>query len=101
MTRTDLREYLHGNQKVCIVRPPYKSEADVGAALEYCRQQLGKPYNNSFNMGNGDSLYCAEMVYNAMKVMPNPLDVPLKNVLGRKAVAPDSFPRDAGRDARP
>lgn len=96
VARTDLREYLHGHQLVCIVRPDYKSSQDVDAALEYCRQQIGKPYNGTFSMGNGESLYCAELVYNAMKAMPNPLDVPLKKVLGKPAVAPDSFLEIAG-----
>jgi len=89
--RTDLAEYLQGREQVAIIRPQYKSAADVKAALDYCRDQLGKPYDNGFNTKSNDEFYCAELVYKAMQAMPDKIDVPTRKFLGKEVVAPDAF----------
>jgi uncharacterized protein YycO len=88
---SDLNEYLEGRILLEIIRPPYKTEDDRKAAVQYLHSQLGKPYDSKFSMKDDDSLYCAEIVYNALQACPNKIDVPLKKFLGRPAVAPDSF----------
>lgn len=97
--RTELRPYLEGNQKICIVRPAYVSEEDKNAALEFARKQIGKPYDGGFSLADSEALYCAELVYNALKSMPHPMEAPLHRFLGRDVVAPDSFQRLPGATA--
>jgi uncharacterized protein YycO len=90
--RSDLREYLEGPILMEIIRPPYKTPEDRQAAIDYCRAQLGKPYDSGFTLDDdGKSIYCAELVYRALQACPNKIDTPLIKTLGRKAVAPDSF----------
>ncbi|MBM3462409.1 MAG: hypothetical protein FJX76_09930 [Armatimonadetes bacterium] len=89
--RTDLADYLTGRIQVAIIRPDYKSPTDVTSALDYCRGELGKPYDNKFNTHGNDEIYCAELVYKALKQMPNPIEAPTRKVFGKEAVGPDAF----------
>jgi len=96
VVRNDLKEYLQGNILVEIIRPPYKTPEDKEAALDYCRNQLGKPYDSDFSLKDDNSIYCAELVYRALDSCPNKIDVPLKKLLSKEAVAPDSFEQVKG-----
>lgn len=89
--RTDLREYLEGPIKVAIIRPPYKSEADVKAALDHCRGEVGKKYDAKFDATTSEEIYCAELVRDALLAMPNPITVEHRDFMGKKAVSPDAF----------
>lgn len=88
---TPLDDYFSGRQKVAIVRPDYKTPEDVKSATDYCRSHLGKKYDSVFNTGDDSEFYCSELVYKALKQMPNPVDVPVSDLLGKKAIAPDAF----------
>ncbi|MCE1246994.1 MAG: hypothetical protein LWY06_10150 [Firmicutes bacterium] len=96
--RTDLREYLDGRIMVEIIRPPYKSEEDKKAALDYARSQLGKPYDSAFNQETDKEQYCAELVQRALASMPNPIEVPITNFFGHKAVGPNAFQKIPGAE---
>jgi uncharacterized protein YycO len=91
VVRSDLKEYIHGRVLYEIIRPEYQTPEDKKAALDYARSQLGKPYDSSFNLQDTNKQYCAGLVYKALQTCPHKIDVPLKKVLGRLAVAPDSF----------
>lgn len=94
--RNELREFLTGRQSVEIIRPPYKSEADATAALDHSRSQLGKPYDGDFDMKDGNAIYCAELVYNALQAMPNPIEAPTVKFAGKEAVGPNAFKQIPG-----
>lgn len=96
VVRSDLKDYLEGPILVAVLRPPYKTPADRDAAVDYCRSQLGKAYDSSFRLDESESLYCAELVYRALKACPNPIDTPTRKAMGRDAVGPDDFYRIAG-----
>ncbi|MCE1246751.1 MAG: hypothetical protein LWY06_08915 [Firmicutes bacterium] len=96
--RNELREFLTGRQSVEIIRPPYNSEADVKAALDHSRSQLGKPYDGDFNLQDGNAIYCAELVYNALKAMPNPIEAPTVSFMGKEAVGPNAFKQIPGAE---
>ncbi|GMU56360.1 MAG: hypothetical protein AMXMBFR33_55060 [Candidatus Xenobia bacterium] len=93
---TKLDDYFEGRQKIAIVRPDYKTPEDVAAATAYCRSHLGKPYDSVFNSADDKEFYCSELVFKALKSMPNPIEAPSKELLGREAVAPDAFLRIPG-----
>ena len=90
--------YFEGRLKVAVVRPPYQSPQDVKAATDWCRAQLGKPYDSVFNTGDDQEFYCSELVYKALQHMPNPIQAPDRKLLGRSAVAPDAFLYIQGAD---
>jgi hypothetical protein len=97
--RSDLKEYLDGGRiMIEVIRPPYKSEEDKKAALDYARSQLGKPYDSGFNQENADEIYCAELVQRALASMPNPIEAPITNFLGHKAVGPNAFQKIPGAE---
>ena len=89
--RTDLSEYMTGPIKMAVIRPDYKTPEDRDAALDYCRKQLGKPYDSRFDFSDDSSYACTELVSKALKNMPNPIAVGEHKVLGRSAVGPDDF----------
>jgi hypothetical protein len=89
--RTNLKEYFHGPVQLAIVRPQYATPEDREAALGYMREQLGKPYDSKFDFANDDAFACTELVSKALAHMPHPIEVEKTRVLGRDAVAPDSF----------
>lgn len=91
VVRNDLKEYLEGHILVEIIRPPYKTPEDREAALNYCREQLGKPYDSEFSLKDDNQIYCAELVYGALNSCPNKIETPLKKLFSKEAVAPDSF----------
>lgn len=93
---TPLENYFDGRQKIAIVRPDYKTPEDVQAATSFCRAQLGKKYDSVFNTGDDQEFYCSELVFKALKSMPNPIEAPSKDLLGKQAVAPDAFLRIPG-----
>lgn len=88
---TPIDEFFQGRMKVAIVRPPYHSPEDVKAATDYCKAQLGKPYDSVFNTGDNNEFYCSELVSKALKSTPHPIESPTRKLLGRDAVAPDAF----------
>jgi len=91
--RSYLDQALTGPMKVAAIRPAYKTPEDVEAALDFCRANLGKPYDGLFDMKNADgsSYYCSSLLYQAFQAMPNPIEVEQKKVLGRWLVVPDAF----------
>ena len=93
---TPIDEYFEGRQKIAIVRPDYKTPEDVKSATDFCRAQLGKKYDSVFNTGDDQEFYCSELVFKALKQMPNPIEAPSKDLLGKQAVAPDAFLRIPG-----
>ncbi len=91
VVRTDLKEYLEGRIKLQIIRPPYKTPEDREAALNYARGSMGRPYDSAFNQKDDKELYCAELVQRALAAMPNPINVPIANFMGKQAVGPNAF----------
>ncbi len=55
-----------GNPKVISGRVINQFQPLIGTALEYCRNQIGKPYDWAFEFNN-DSYYCSELIYFAFK----------------------------------
>lgn len=88
---TPVDDYFAGRQKFAIVRPDYKSAQDVQAATDFCKAQLGKKYDSVFNTGDDSEFYCSELVFKALKNMPNPIEAPSSSLVGKQAVAPDAF----------
>lgn len=86
-----LDTFFEGRLKVALIRPPYKTPEDVKAATTFCQAQVGKAYDSVFSTGDDQEFYCSELVYKALKSMPNPIDSPSRQLLGRAAVAPDAF----------
>ncbi|NDD28295.1 MAG: hypothetical protein EB084_08545 [Proteobacteria bacterium] len=78
------------------VRPPYASADDVTAALAYCEDRVGAPYDYRFDLRSDQAVYCTELVANALRAGPNPLDVPHVTRLGREGVSIDAFARMKG-----
>ena len=92
-------EFFHGRMKAAALRPDYKTALDREVAQAYCHQQLGKPFDRYFKLQDDKALYCSELLHNALKSMPNPIDspthkIPLRGDLG---VPPDGFLRIPGK----
>jgi len=78
---------------VAVLSPPYPNADQIVDVLEFCRQQLGKPYDNVFDMehSEGHSFYCSSLLYEALMRLAPPFNIPKKRRLGRTLVVPDAF----------
>lgn len=90
--RWPLEDHLQGAVRLAIVRPNYKP-GDVHRVLEYCRAQLGKPYDDLFDIDheNDEKFYCSSLMYWALKQLPEPIEVEATPMYGRHVVIPDAF----------
>lgn len=79
-----------------VIRPPYQSQEDVDSSLNYVRDQIGKPYDATFNYENDDSMYCSELVSKSMREMPNQLHMPVRSLLGRNISMPQDVEKIEG-----
>jgi len=97
VVRTDLNEYLKGRMAIQVIRPPYESKEDLNAALDYAREQIGKPYDNSFRFDD-EYIYCSELVYKALKAMPNQIYTPTHKIFKKEFVLPGDFQKIDGAE---
>jgi len=89
--RTELREYLEGRKIITVLRPAYATPQDRDAALDFHRAQLGKPYNDTFDLYSTSSYTCTALEYQSLQAMPNKMEVPVRKFFGHDEVAPDFF----------
>lgn len=91
--RSPLEKSLHGSVKVAVLRPPYQHTDHIEQVLDFCRAQLGKPYDNVFDFehSEGKAYYCSSLIYSALQTLDPPFEVPQKRRLGRTLVVPDGF----------
>ena len=71
-----------------IVRPPYQSQEDIDSALNYARDQIGKPYDALLSYEGDSRMYCSELIAKSLAQMPNKIDVPVRTVLGKSIAMP-------------
>lgn len=88
--KTDLEESFKGRIKVAISRPGL-SEEDTAIATDFCREQLGKAYDGTFNTEDNGEFYCSELVSKALASGKSPIATPHGSIFGKSAVAPDAF----------
>lgn len=94
--RTDIREYFKGPEHIAIIRPPYKSEDDIKGMLNYANAQIGKNYDEEFNLDDDSEIYCSELAYHALRAMPNPITSTTTNFFGKKIIGPNYFEKTPG-----
>lgn len=90
--RSALSDRLVGAIRVAVVRPCYQPD-DVDQVLEYCRAQIGKPYDSifDFEVAHEDSFYCSSLIYQALQRLPQPIHIDTVHRLHRTLVLPDHF----------
>jgi len=91
VVRTHLAWFLFGKDYATVVRPNFMTDDQKWLAVDYCKRQIGKPYDYSFNTSNIDSFYCSELIYSAYKFVLGDSPFKLKKTLGQETVAPSDF----------
>lgn len=89
VAHTDVKKFLSGRKKICVVRPQYHSEYNKKVMFTYLKQQLGKPYDYGFHDNNNNAMYCSKLVAKAMNVAGLPVNA--KRFLCRNIFFPDVF----------
>ena len=74
-----------------VIRPPYQSQEDIDSALNYARSQIGKPFDPLFNIKSDKRMFCSELVTKALGQMPNPIQVPIRNILNIDVAVPQDL----------
>lgn len=91
--RSPLERVLQGSIKLAVIRPPYPCQVQIKTVLEFCRAQIGKPYDSVFDYehADGQAFYCSSLIYLGLQQLDPPLHLPSKHCLGRNLVVPDAF----------
>lgn len=87
----DVDVYLQGKNSIQVIRPGYKTRKDRDAAIAFARKQIGKPYNVLFSEKSDESFYCTQLVREALRSMPHPLEVPVSSPGGKEVVGTRAF----------
>lgn len=77
-----LDEFLD-TSAIAIFRVKDSTAADIENMVNYARSCLGKPFNCKFNLESKNSLYCTQLVANALKCLSHPIELPVERVLGK------------------
>lgn len=85
VAKVDLDQFLQCSD-IGVFRPRYTGAADLQSALDYVQSSLGRPLNRSFSLQTKNAYYCAQLIYCALGQMPQSIEIPLVNVLGRPFV---------------
>lgn len=91
--KSDPISFLMGKDYACALRPVFLDKAERSKAVEFSEDQIGKPYDYSFNTSNITAFYCSELVYMAMKHARNQIPFKLRSILGQETVDPSDFYR--------
>lgn len=91
VVETNLAWFLFGKDYCAVSRPNFLTEDQKWLAVDYCKRQLGKPYDFSFNTSGIDKFYCSEIIYHAYKFVLGQSPFKLKVILGQKTIAPSDF----------
>lgn len=81
--------------KIAIYRPGYASLADVQSAISFVKEQLGKPFNSKFDLGRSNSFYCTQLLYEALKQLPHPIQINVSKFFGKPVVLHSDIEKSA------
>jgi uncharacterized protein YycO len=88
---THLAWFLKDKDYCAVSRPNFLSEDQCWLVADYCKQQVGKQYDFSFNTSDIEKFYCSELYYSAIKFVIGESPFKLKKILGQETVAPSDF----------
>lgn len=66
-----LEEVLDGVEAIGLFKPASMTTAEWTACLDRAKTNLGKPYDNLFNLVNGEEINCVELVREALMALPD------------------------------
>jgi hypothetical protein len=75
---------------MAILRPHYKTRADVNAAVDYAKNCVGKLYDEKMDMSDETTMFCSKVPVNALKAGPNPLRF-VTSPISKHIPSPDVF----------
>lgn len=66
-----LETILDGVESIALLKPSSMTTAEWTACLDEAKTMLGRPYDNLFDLVNGEEINCVELVRNALKKLPD------------------------------
>lgn len=94
VAHTAVDDFLSGYKDICVLRPAYPSEHCKKNMLAWLSQQVGKPYDYSFDYNSEQAIYCAKLAGKAISIAG--LSIETKRFLRRDVYLPDTFMYAAG-----
>ena len=68
---SSLDQVLHGIEAIALIKPTNMTLEEWTACLDKAKIYLGRPYDNLFNLVNGEEINCVELVRNALMALPD------------------------------
>lgn len=66
-----LEQVLNGVEAVALIRPRHMETSEWTAVLDEAKVYLGRPYDNLFDLVNGEEINCVELIRNALMKLPD------------------------------
>ncbi len=83
-----------GTSHIAVLRPRYQTREDLESATTDVVSCLGKPFNITFDHNNRKTVYCAQLVSNALERMPHPIRISRRQMLWKKIVSPEDLEKN-------
>lgn len=68
---SSLETILDGVEAIALMKPTSMTTTEWTACLDRAKTMLGRPYDNLFNLVNGEEINCVELVRNALMALPD------------------------------
>jgi hypothetical protein len=68
---SSLEHVLDGVEAIALMMPKSMTNAEWTACLDRAKTYLGRPYDNLFDLVNGEEINCVELVRNALMALPD------------------------------
>lgn len=91
VVETDLVSFMMNKDYISLCRPKFLTEDQCWLVADYCKRQIGKEYDYSFNTSDISKFYCSELVYAAIAFVIGSSPFKLREVLGVETVDPSDF----------
>lgn len=88
---TNLAWFMKDKDYLSVSRPNFLTEDQCWLLADYCKAQVGKEYDFSFNTSDISKFYCSELYYMAIKFVTGESPFKLKKILGQETIAPSDF----------
>jgi uncharacterized protein YycO len=91
VTKGTVEDLLGDCTDAVILRPKYDNQEQIDRKVDYLTSQLGKKYDQMFNLKTDEKHYCSELVVRALEASGADIKVPGNALLRQPILLPDDF----------
>lgn len=87
VARISLDEFLN-TTGVAVFRPRYRTYEDAMTVCSYASERVGAPFDTAFDAFDSRTLYCGQLIAEALQAMPHPIAMTERSLFSKSYVPP-------------